>query len=143
MRRPTSCIVVGNSSSEPVYAVVVHYVYMDGHDPGGGEETEHRVRLLVQQRQKSPGPFQEALSKAAQSPISQYRAVVQALPPGSYSVGKGPPMDSPGLEISFTDAATRHWVRRVTGALQPRDRGAVDYFAITGPVEYDKLTRLS
>jgi len=136
-------IVVGNSSSEPVYAVVVHYVYMDGHDPGSGEETEHRVGLLVQQMQKSPGPFQQALSKAAQSPISQFRAVVQALPPGNYSVAKPQPMDSPGLEISFTDAANRHWVRRVTGVLQTRVSGAVDYFEIAGPVEYDKLTRLS
>jgi hypothetical protein len=133
-------IVVGNSSSEPVYAVVVHYVYMDGHDPGSGEETEGRIRLMVQQMQRGPGPFAEALSKAAKSPISQFRAVVQALPPGNYSVAKPQPMDSPGLEISFTDAADRHWVRRVTGALQTRDRGAVDYFDIAGPVEYDKLT---
>ena len=33
-----------------------------------------------------------------------------------------------------------HWVRRVTGALETRDRGAVDYFNIAGPVQYDKLT---
>jgi len=133
-------IVVGNSSSEPVYAVVVHYVYMDGHDPGSGEETESRIDQMVRQ----PGRIGDALRQAGKAKvISTFRAVLQALPPGNYSVGEGQPMDSPGLEISFTDAATRHWVRRVTGALQSRDRGAVDYFAITGPVEYDKLTRLS
>jgi hypothetical protein len=128
-------IVVGNSSSEPVYAVVVHYVYMDGHDPGSGEETEWRIGQVMQQ----PGQMGEAARNAARSPISQFRAVLQALPPGTYAVAKGQQMDSGGVEISFTDAADRHWVRRVTGALETRDRGAVDYFDIAGPVEYDKL----
>lgn len=129
-------LVVGNSSSEPVYAVVVHYVYMDGHDPGSGEETEWRIGQVM----NDPNPLiAEAARNAARSPISQFRAVLQALPPGTFSVAKGQQMDNPGVEISFTDAANRHWVRRVTGVLETRDESAVQYFDIAGPVAYDKL----
>ena len=129
-------MVVGNSSSEPVYAVVVHYVYMDGHDPGSGEETERNMNEVL----NDPVPvIAEAARNAARSPISQFRAVLQALPPGTYSVAKGQQMDSPGVEISFTDAANRHWVRRVTGALENRNESAITYFDIATPVQYDKL----
>ena len=119
-----------------MYAVVVHYVYMDGHDPGSGEETEWRIGQVM----NDPNPLiAEAARNAARSPISQFRAVLQALPPGTFSVAKGQQMDNPGVEISFTDAANRHWVRRVTGVLETRDESAVQYFDIAGPVAYDKL----
>jgi hypothetical protein len=133
-------IVVGNSSTEPVYAVVVHYVYMDGRDPGTAEETEARIRQIVEQ----PGPIGATAREAARSPISQYRAVIQTLPPGNYLVAKAPPMASAGVEIAFTDRANTCWVRRVTGELvDTRDSSAVDYYAIQPPVEYDQLTRWS
>ena len=127
---------IGNSSAEPVYAVVVHYVYMDGHHPGSGEETEWRIRQTMHE---GPPEIRKAIQEAAVPPIQQFRAVVQTLPPGNYWVVKPQQMDNPGLEIAFTDGAGLHWVRRVTGELAERDTGAVDFHNIEPPVKYDLL----
>ena len=83
----------------------------------------------------------QAARQAARQPIRQFRAVVQTLPPGKYWLTIDPPMESPGLEIAFTDAAGRHWVRRVTGELCERDTGALHYYDIASPVEYDLLNQ--
>ncbi len=130
---------IGNSSTEPVYAVVVHYVYMDGHEPGSGEETEWRTAQEVRQMQLGPPVMRQAIEQAAVPPIRQFRAVIQTLPPGNFWVAKPQQMDNPGLEIAFTDGAGLHWVRRVTGALEERDANAVDFHGIAAPVVYDLL----
>jgi hypothetical protein len=119
-----------------VYAVVVHYVFMDGHDPGSGEETEWRIRQMAHE---GPPEVAELVKKAAVPPIRQFRAIVQTLPPGNFWVVKPQQMDNPGLEIAFTDGAGAHWVRRVTGELAERDTGAVEYHDIEPPVVDDLL----
>jgi hypothetical protein len=47
--------------------------------------------------------------------------------------------DYPGLEIAFTDAAGRHWVRRVTGELIESDTNVFDRYGIPPPVDYTQL----
>jgi hypothetical protein len=43
----------------------------------------------------------------------------------------------------IAEAANRYRVRKVTGKLETRDRDAVEYFDIAGPVPYDKLQPLA
>ena len=112
-------------------------MFMDGRNPGSGEETEARIRQLTQ----GPPEFAQAARQAARQPIRQFRAVVQTLPPGKYWLTIDPPMESLGLEIAFADAAGRHWVRRVTGELCERDTGALHYCDIASPVEYHLLNQ--
>lgn len=127
---------VGNGSDEPVYGVVVHMVHMDGHKPGSGEETERNIAdTLAQLRNIHP-----ALAEGAARPVpSQFRAVVQTLPQGTYYLNLQVQQDNPGVEISFTDAAGRYWVRRVTGELTERKEDALDHYGIEAPVDYAQL----
>ena len=60
--------------------MVVHHGFMDGRNPGSGEEKEARIRQLTQ----GPPEFAQAARQAARQPIRQFRAVVQTLPPGKY-----------------------------------------------------------
>lgn len=47
--------------------------------------------------------------------------------------------DYPGVEIAFTDAAGRHWVRRVTGELIESPVDALDRYGVSRPVDYTQL----
>jgi hypothetical protein len=127
---------VGNMSNEPAYAVVVHMVYMDGDKPGSGEETERNIRDVLRTLQSvAPG-----VAEAAARPVpTQMRAVIQTLPHGEFPLDLQVQQEHPGVEISFTDAAGRHWVRRVTGELTEREEGALEYYGIEPPVQYAQL----
>jgi hypothetical protein len=127
---------VGNMSNEPVYAVVVHLVYMDGDKPGSGEETERNIRQILRTLSSvAPG-----VAEAAARPVpTQLRAVIQTLPHGNYELDLQVQQDYPGVEISFTDAAGRYWVRRVTGELTEREADALDHYGIDIPVDYAQL----
>jgi hypothetical protein len=60
-----------------------------------------------------------------------------------YPAGRAEPLqvqqDYPGLEIAFTDAAGRHWVRRVTGELIESPVNVLDRYGISTPVDYTQL----
>jgi hypothetical protein len=121
---------------EPVYAVVVYFVYMDGDKPGTGEETESHLRQMLRSLESmAPG----VAAAAATPPAKQLRAVIQALPHGTHWVALQVQQDFPGLEVAFTDAAGRHWVRRVTGELIESPVNALDRYGIPTPVDYTQL----
>lgn len=127
---------LGNMSDEPVYTVVVYIVHMDGEKPGTGEETESHLRQMLQGLQSMAPGVAEA---ATTPPAKQFRAVIQALPHGTHRVPLQVQQDYPGLEIAFTDAAGRHWVRRVTGELIESPVNALDRYGISTPVDYTQL----
>lgn len=134
---------VSNTSSEPVSCVVVYEVYMDGGDrPGSGEESERDLQELLsslKSMEQSGHLEPNTAENALVHPAKQMRAVLQTLPPGSYPLQLFVGRDNPGVEISFTDAAGRHWVRRATGELAERAENALDHYRIPRPVEYSLL----
>lgn len=134
---------VSNSSDEPVYCVVVYEVHMDGGDrPGSGEEEEFGLRQTlndIKQLEKLGHLPANTAENAAVHPAKQGRAILQTLPPGTYPLALYIGRHNPGLEIAFTDAAGRHWVRRATGELTERDRDALDHYGIQAPVDYSLL----
>jgi hypothetical protein len=134
---------VSNTSDEPVYCVVVYEVHMDGGDrPGSGEEEERSLRETCQHLDNleklghvPPG----LVNNAATPPAQQVRNVLQTLPPGTYPLKLFIGRHNPGVEIAFTDAAGRHWVRRATGELTEREENALDHYGIPVPVDYSLL----
>jgi hypothetical protein len=132
----TGVVRLANLSDEPVYTVVVYMVYMDGEKPGSGEETEFGLREMLRSLKEMAPGLAEA---AATPPAKQLRAVIQTLPHGTHWVALQVQQDYPGLEVAFTDAAGRHWVRRVTGELIERDTNALDHYGIPTPVDYTQL----
>lgn len=127
---------LGNMSDEPVYMVIVYIVYMDGEKPGTGEETESHLRELLRGLQSMAPGVAEA---AATPPAKQFRAVIQAVPHGTHWVPLQVQQDYPGVEIAFTDAAGRHWVRRVTGELIESPCNALDRYGVSTPVDFTQL----
>lgn len=128
---------LGNMSDEPVYRVVVYIVYnKDGERPGTGEEAEADLRETLRSLQSmAPG-----LAEKAATPVDkQFRAVVQTLPHGTHWVPLYAQQNHEGVEIAFTDAAGRHWVRRVTGELIESREDAFVRYGIPSPVDYTQL----
>ena len=109
-----------NGSSEPVYQVLVWLIIFYGSGPRTGEEQE---------------------------PKPENPATLATLPPGTYLV----PLPSdwvgmyrhPGVEVAFTDAAGRHWVRRATGVLQEIPEDPVHHYGIPEPVAWGTARSLS
>jgi hypothetical protein len=85
-----------NGSSVPVYQVVVSLVLVQGAGPREGRQLREEN--------------------------GQDRAVLDALPPGSWITYLGPGWAGmsrwPGIELAFTDAAGAHWLRPATGQLR-------------------------
>lgn len=134
---------VSNTSDEPVYCVVVYVVYMDGGErPGSGEEEERNLSETLRSLDNleklgymAPGTAESA----ATPPAKQVRSVLQTLPPGTYKLPLYIQRDNPGVEISFTDGAGRHWVRRAGGELTERAVNALAHYEIATPVDYSLL----
>jgi hypothetical protein len=87
-----------NGSHEPVYNAVVDFVWLQG--------------AAWHTAQQAP----EGLE------ANRIRAILQVLPPGDYTVDIAGPTNhvtqgAPGVELAFTDAANRNWVRGATGQL--------------------------
>jgi hypothetical protein len=113
---------LANNSDEPVYRLVVWLVRWQG---GGGPATgEEQVRL-------------EATNL---TPVT-----IANLPPGRYTIHLPPfvggMMARPGIEIGFTDAAGRHWIRRVDGRLESITKEPADHYGIGLPQGWDLLTK--
>lgn len=132
----TGVVRVANTSEEAVYMVVIYMVYMDGESPGTGEETEAQLREMLRRLEAMAPGVAEA---AATPPAQQMRAVIQTVPHGRHWVPLQVQRDYPGIEIAFTDAAGRHWVRRVTGELIESESNAFVRYGIPTPVEYTQL----
>lgn len=107
-----------NASDEPVYQVVAWLVLIQGAGPQTGE----------QMREVAPD------SAAALATLPPGRFVVSL--PGDW----GGMMARPGVEIAFTDAAGRHWIRRANGLLDQILDDPVEHYAMSRPVNWQVPT---
>jgi hypothetical protein len=114
-------------------------VYMDGDKPGTGEESEYHLQDTLRSLQSITNLVGNIIENAAVHPTKQFRAIIQVLPHGTYWINLQVQQDYPGVEIAFTDAADRHWIRRVTGELIENDQHALDHYRIVTPVDYTHL----
>lgn len=116
---PVTRFAIFNGSAQPIYEVVVTLVFIQGAAPRSGEDW-----LAL----KNDGP---------QLPYGQ---VFGAIGPGQWSMsvdaGWGVSMARPGCEIGFSDAASRHWIRRANGELESIDENAIDHYGIQRPIDY-------
>lgn len=118
-------LLLSNSANEPVYELVLYLVWLQGDGPHTGEQTEEALR--------------------DSDKLRDMRAIVQVLPPGNFTLTIPGSTDAPkkgqlGVEIAFTDGASRHWIRRVpSGDLKPLQTRPVEHYRISGPVIYKSL----
>ncbi len=118
---------VANSSSLPIYEVLVSLVFVQGAGPTTIEEW---VKFAESDSQGRPLEFGSAFT---------------AIGPGEWSVRIPPSPGAmavrPSCEIGFTDAAGRHWIRRGNGELQTIGRNAIDYYGLARPVDFQAPKR--
>lgn len=120
-------VVVSNGSHEPSYNVVVLYVWIQGAAWRTGEEA---VGYTNRTEAVQPNQIWKMLS---------------TVPPGRWTVTLAGPPDGPmqgrlGVEVAFTDAGGRHWIRRATGgSLVEIERNPLEHYGIGGPHVYAPL----
>lgn len=106
---------LNNASDTPVFAAVVSMIALQGKVPSSCPEA------VV-----SPRPFRTYLS---------------VLPPGCFQVNLPSSGRAPGiqfeLELGFTDAAGRFWIRRGNGALGEIPTSPIAYYRIPHPIDWD------
>ena len=103
-----------NASDEPVYRVVVWPVFVQGAAPQTGEE----MQAIEPESARTLG----------------------TLPPGKFVVWLpyigGDMGKRPGVEVAFTDAVGRHWIRRGTGRLDEISGDPADHYGVAQPVDW-------
>ena len=108
-----SVATLSNASDTPVYRAIVSLIHWQG---GGGPMTgEEAAKVYLP-------------------------ALVGVLPPGRCRV-QLPPFDGgmyarPGVEVAFTDATNRHWVRRYDGHLERMSREAAEHYRLGLPLDW-------
>jgi hypothetical protein len=108
--------VLRNSSDEPVYRLLAWLAYY-------------------------PGPTSEILARGGHnnSTPSPYLIV----PPGNFQIELPPFVHGmhkrPLVEIAFTDAAGRHWIRRQNGSLERIGKSAVEHYGFSEPLDWSAL----
>lgn len=116
-------VLLSNTSTEPAYELVAYLVWSQGAAPHTGEQLQTH-------------PYEN---------LRGIRAIVQVLPPGNFQLFLEGPTNQPmqgqlGLEVAFTDAAGRSWVRRVpSGDLQELENGPVQHYNIGRPLQYHQI----
>jgi hypothetical protein len=115
-----------NGSREPAYSVVVCIVWIQGTGPHTAEEM---IRTRTERDEYGRGPW----------------TTLGTLPPGRWRVsnsgtgwaaGLG---GRPGAEVSFTDRAGVHWIRRSAGRLEELPQSPLDHFGsfgLHGPYDF-------
>lgn len=103
-----------NASDSPVYRFVAFLVLAQGAGPQTGEDVATRDDDLA------------------------HPAALLVLPPGRHPIKLSPWYGGDmgrraGVEIAFTDASGRHWIRRVTGRLEQTDTDAVEHYRLPMP----------
>jgi hypothetical protein len=127
--RGTNAIVL-NGSGQPVYRGIIWLVRLQG---GGGPATgEEMARWIESHPDASERGGPETLS---------------VLPPGM-SVACLPDWEGgmsamPGVEIAFTDAAGRHWIRRAEGGLENVSKEPAVHYGIGLPQSWTIPPRIS
>jgi hypothetical protein len=108
-----------NRSEEPIYEVVVWFVFVEsgGAGPRRGEDWGDRKY--------------------------EYSRVYVSVPPGLYQVsmpsGWGGMNRHPAAEIGFTDAAGVYWIRRSDGSLEDVDQSMLDHYGLGRPIGFRAL----
>jgi hypothetical protein len=116
-----------NGSERPVYGVVAWVVASEGMAPATGEDWVARIRAAA-------GPVDGGVvAREPSTPV-----LLPLLPPGVtalelpawVSSGSG---GRPAIEVAFTDATGRHWLRRGGGRLSSIDAPAWRHYGFTSP----------
>lgn len=106
-----------NASDGPVYRVIAWLVLYPG-APSTGEEAAARLGTR-----------------------SEHPTAIHVLPPGSFVVHlpefEPGMMRRPAIEIAFTDAAGRHWIRRQSGRLEGIKNAPADHYGLGEPLDWD------
>jgi hypothetical protein len=127
-----SVATVLNGSGQPVYHVIVWLVSLQG---GGGPATGEEVARSIQAE-----PESDAWERTRPETLS-------VLPPGMSVVclpdWLGGMHSVPAVEIAFTDAAGRHWIRRAEGELQKISKEPAFHYGIGLPQGWTIPTRVS
>ncbi len=116
-----------NGSDQPVYGVVAWVVASGGAAPVTGEEWVRRIGPEAAAREGAPGVGEP--STPALLPLLPPGATELELPTWASSGSGG----RPAIEIAFTDATGRHWIRRGGGRLAPIGVAAWRHYGFTSP----------
>jgi hypothetical protein len=124
--RPHIAIELVNGSREPIYGLAVGIVFIQGAAPHSLEAWfEIKKNTEAQEHQQFSPPT----------------AILGILPPGRWRIWVGDPGSvlgggRRGAELTFTDRAGAHWVRRAKGDLQELPKAPFEYlqeFGMYGP----------
>lgn len=111
-------VIIQNTSTNPIYDVVLTIVIASGSGPRTGEE----VAALPEQRELS---------------VPSLRRASSIIPPGRYvteiPADWGGMNRKPGAEIAFTDKSGNHWVRRQNGKLEQLKFDALSTMSYPSP----------
>jgi hypothetical protein len=105
-----------NSSDQPVYRLIAWLVTY----PGGMATGEEAARRR--------GESEEQLAAYGVVPPGMYEL---ELPEFVFGM-----LNKPAVEISFTDAAGRHWIRRQDGRLVEMKRPPVEHYGLLEPLDW-------
>ncbi len=109
--------VLSNASDLPVYRVVAWMVLYQGAGAQKGEDA------------------------AADRSDRERPALIGVLPPGQYRAQLAPfdpgMFRRPAVEVGFTDAAGRHWIRRHTGRLAEIGTPAPEHYGLGEPLDWN------
>lgn len=104
---------VNNASATPVFEVVISINALQGREPA------------------------RTLSGAN---LRTFRTYLSVLPPGCFTVMVPSSGRAPGiqfeLEVAFTDAAGRFWIRKGNGMLDPTRKAPTAYYRIPHPIDW-------
>jgi hypothetical protein len=103
-----------NASDQPVYRVIVWMVFYAGGLYTTGEDAA---------RDDERGP-----ATALVLPPGRYRVRLPVFDPGM--------LKRPAVEIAFTDASGRHWIRRQDGRLDPIESAAPVHYGLSEPLDW-------
>jgi hypothetical protein len=121
-----------NSSTEPVYSLVVGIAFIQGAAP--------RTVEGVMDIRKNNNMAGIPVTTASVLPSGTYRVWIQGTGWTGILAGR------PGAEVAFTDRAGTHWIRRATGELQELPKAPFEYFqqhGLYGPYELQTPKRLT
>ena len=124
-------VLLVNNSAEPVYAVVVGIVFVQG---AGPHSLQDMLKLNHEQYQRR-GP----VTTVSILPGGLYRVWIAGTGWGRILSGRA------GIEIAFSDAAGAHWVRRATGHLDELAVSPLEYlqpFGFYGPHDFQTPKRV-
>ena len=139
---------VSNASEQAIYRVVIWRVLSSGlAGPKTGEEMFGRFdEAEVSPPTKLPADDTTEDDPQPAFPFSEFLSL-EIVPRGEWTAEMPPWIGggmfrSPGIEIAFTDSAGRHWIRRVTGSLEPISKDPTQHYGLFEPVHWSDLVEV-